>query len=119
MDIIALFLGAFIGLIGWSTLTRFSYAIHDVTHKTDLATKLGEPNGRALFKKMLWWVAGASVAWLVLFGLTCLHFARSDSSQQFLAWFFGGVATTPTFTAYTTTRAARRIYNCKVERAQL
>ena len=119
MDIIALFLGAFIGLIGWSTLTRFSYAIHDVTHKTNLVTKLGEPNGRALFKTMLWWVAGASVVWLVAFGAACLHFVHSDSSQQFLAWFFGGATTTPVFIAYTTTRAAHRIYKRKVERAQL
>lgn len=119
MDIIALFLGAFIGLIGWSTLTRFSYAIHDVTHKTSLATKLGEPNGRALFKKMLWWVAGASVVWLVVFGAACLHFLHSDSPQQFLAWFFGGATTTPVFIAYTTTRAARRIYKPKIERARL
>lgn len=103
MNIIALFLGATIGLLGWSSLTHFSYAIHDVTHKTNLVTKLGEPNGWAHFKKMLWWATGAAVVWLVVFGATCLHFAHSDSSQQFLAWFFGGATTTPLFIAYTTT----------------
>ena len=119
MSIIALFLGATIGMLCWSSLTHFSYAIYDVTHKTNLVTKLGEPNGWAHFKKMLWWAAGAAVVWLAVFGATCWHFAHSDSSQQFLAWFFGGATTIPIFIAYTTTRAARRIYKRKVQRAQL
>ena len=118
MNFFAFFLGASIGLLGWSFLTRLSYAVHDVTHKTSLATKLSAPNGRALFKKMLWWATGAAVVWLVAFGGACLHFAHSDSPQQFLAWFFGGVTITPSFIAYTTTRAVRRFNKRKVEPAQ-
>ena len=118
MNIIALLLGASLGLLGWSFLTRFSYAVHDATNKTNLATKLGAPNGWALFKKMLWWATGASVVWLVVFGGACLHFAHSDSSQQFLAWLFGGLATTPAFIAFTTTRWLRRFKQRNAQRAQ-
>jgi len=40
MNFFAFFLGASIGLLSWSFLTRFSYAVHDVTHKITLASKL-------------------------------------------------------------------------------
>jgi hypothetical protein len=107
MNIIALFLGASIGLLGWSFLTRFSYAVHDATNKINLATKLGDPNSGVL-TKVLWWVAGASFIWLVLSGGACLHFAHADSPNKFLAWFFGGLASTPVFIAFTTARGLRR-----------
>ena len=119
MNFFAFFLGASIGLLSWSFLTRFSYAVHDVTHKITLASKLSAPNGRALFKKMLWWATGVAIVWLGGFGGACLHFAHSDSSQQFLAWLFGVVTITPSFIAYTITRAVRRFNKRKVERAQL
>jgi hypothetical protein len=119
MNIFALLLGTSIGLLSWSFLARLSYAVHDVTSKTSLATKLSGPNGWALFKKMLWWVAGAAVVWLVVFGGTCLHFAHVDSSEKFLAWLFGGLATTPAFIAFTTTRWLRRFKQRNAQRAQL
>jgi hypothetical protein len=119
MNFFALFLGAILGLLSWSFLTRFSYAVHDVTSKTSLATKLSGPNGLALFKKMLWWVAGGAVVWLVVFGGACLHFAHVDSSEQFLTWLFGGLATTPAFIAFTTTRWLRRFKQRIARRAQL
>lgn len=119
MNIFALLLGASTGLLVWSFLARFSYAVHDATNKTNLATKLGAPNGWAIFKKMLWWTAGAAAVWLVVFGEACLHFARADSSQQFLAWLFGGLATTPAFIAFTTTRGLRRFKQRHVQRKQL
>ena len=118
MNIFAIFLGATIGLLGWSFLMRFSYAVHDVTNKTSLATKLSGPNSGAL-PKMLWWAAGASFIWLMVFGGACLHFAYSDASKQFLAWFFGGLATTPAFIAFTTTRWLRRFKQRNAQRAQL
>ena len=118
MNIFALFLGASIGLLGWSFLTRFSYAVHDATNKTNLATKLGDPNSGTL-SKMLWWVVGASFIWLLLFGGVCLHFAGSDSSKQFLAWLFGGLATTPVFIAFTTARGLRRFKQRHAKRAGL
>jgi hypothetical protein len=117
MNFFALFLGATIGLLSWSFLTRFSYAVHDATNKTTLAAKLGDPSGGSL-AKMLWWVTGASVVWLAAFVGACLHFAHSDSPQQFLAWFFGGIATTPAFIAFTTTRWLLRFKQHNAKRAQ-
>jgi hypothetical protein len=118
MNFFGLLRGASIGLLSWSFLTRFSYAVHDATNKTTLATKLGDPSGGSL-AKMLWWATGASVIWLAVFAAACLHFARSDSSQQFLAWFFGGIATTPAFIAFTTIRWLRRFKQHNAKRAQL
>jgi len=88
MTIFAIFLGVAIGLLGWSFLMRFSYAVHDVTNKTSLATKLSDPNSGAL-PKMLWWAAATSLIWLMVFGGACLHFAYSDASKQFPACFLG------------------------------
>jgi uncharacterized membrane protein len=118
MNIFALALGASIGLLSWSLLTRLSYAIHDATSSTNLATKLGDPNSSAL-SKMLWWVAGASIIWLLFFGGACLHYATSDSSKQLLAWLFGGFATTPGFIAITTARGLRRFKQRNAKRAVL
>jgi len=118
MTIFALFLGASIGLLGWSFLTRFSYAVHDATNKTNLATKLGDPKSGAL-SKMLWWVVWASFIWLLSFAGACWHFADSDSPNQLLAWFFGGLATTPVFIAFTTARGLRRFKQRNVKRAGL
>ena len=118
MNIFAIFLGATIGLLGWSFLMRFSYALHDVTNKASLATKLSDPNSGTL-AKMLWWAVGASFIWLMVFGGACLHFAHSDASKQFLAWLFAGLATTPAFIAFTTTKWLRRIKQRNTKRAQL
>lgn len=118
MNIFAIFLGATIGLLGWSFLTRLSYAIHDAANKADLATKLGDPDGAMLYK-LLWWVAVASLIWLMLFGAACLHFAHLGSSNQLVAWFFGGVASTPIFIAFTTTRGLRRLKQHRAKRGQL
>jgi hypothetical protein len=118
MNIFAVLLGASIGLLSWSFLTRFSYAVHDATNKTNLATKLGDPDSGTL-SKMLWWVAGASFIWLLLFGGACLHYATSDSSKQFMAWLFGGLATTPVFIAFTTARGLRRFKQRSAKRVAL
>ena len=116
MNIIALFLGTSMGLLGWSFLTRFSYAIHDAANETNLAIKLSDPNSGAL-SKMLWWVVGASFIWLLVFGGACLHFARSGSPEPFLTWLFGGLAITPGFIAFTTTRGLRRFKQHHAKRA--
>ena len=116
MNNIALFLGAILGFLGWSFLARLSYAIHDVTNKTSLAGKLGDPNSGAI-TKLLWGVAVASLIWSILFGGICLHFVRSDSSKQFIAWFFGGLAIIPVFVAFTTARGLRRYRQHNPKRA--
>jgi len=118
MNIFAIFLGATIGLLGWSFLMRFSYAVHDVTNKTSLATKLSEPNSGAL-PKMLGLAMGLAFIWLIVFGGACWHFAHSDASKLVVAWFFGGLATTPAFIAFTTTRWLRRFKQRNAKRAQL
>jgi len=114
---IAMFLGAILGLLSWSFLTRFSFAIHDAINKTNLATKLSDASGTAL-RKMLGWIAGVSFIWLILFGGSCLHFARSDSPSEFLAWFFGGLTSTPIFIAFTTARGLRRFRQRNAKHAQ-
>jgi hypothetical protein len=116
MNVIALFFGAMIGLVAWSRLTRLSYAVHDATSKVNLATKLSAPNSKTQ-AKLIWCVVAASFIWLVLFSAVCLHFAYADPSKHVLAWFFGGMATTPAFIAYTTARAPRRFKKRKVESA--
>jgi hypothetical protein len=118
MNIFAIFLGSAIGLLGWSFLTHLSYAIHDAANKTNLATKLSDPNG-AILTKLLWWVAVAALIWLMFFSAACWHFAHSNSSSPLVAWFFGGFVTTPIIIAFTTTRGLRRLKQHRAKRAQL
>ena len=108
MSILAIFFGAFIGLIVWSRLTHVSYAIYDSRHEVILATKLADPSS-GMLSKLIWCVAAASFVWLISFGAACLHFAYAYPPSDFLAWFFGSVATTPFFIALTTFRALRRL----------
>ncbi|AHX16173.1 hypothetical protein CH75_05935 [Dyella jiangningensis] len=116
MDIIATFLGAFIGVLGWSLLARFSFAIYDTTHKVSLADKLRHPN---VLSVVLWWFAIAWCTWLIGFGAASVYFARADSSFEYLAWFFGGVAITPLFTAITMVRGVRRYKRSQARRAEM
>jgi 1,4-dihydroxy-2-naphthoate octaprenyltransferase len=118
MNIFAIFLGAGIGLLGWSFLTHLSYAIHDAANKTTLANKLSDPNG-AILTKLLWWVAVTALIWLMFFSAACWHFAHSNSSSSLVACFFGGFMTTSAIIAFTTTRGLRRLKQHSAKRAQL
>ena len=116
MDIIATFLGVALGVLGWSFLARFSFAVYDATHKVSLADRLRDPAGLSM---VLWWYGSGWCAWLIGFGAVCVYFARTDSSFGYLVWFFGGVAAAPVFNAFTMVRGVRRFRRSQARRAEL
>jgi hypothetical protein len=106
MNILAIFFGAMLGLLGWSRLAHLSYAIHDAKNEMSLVSKLSDPKSGAL-AKLLRYLVAASFIWLIFFGSVCLYFAYAESSKHLSAWFFGGVASTPIFIAFTTRKLRR------------
>jgi hypothetical protein len=106
MNILAIFFGAMLGLLGWSRLTHLAYAIHDAKSDMSLVAKLSDPKSGVL-AKLLRCLVAASLIWLMLFGGVCLYFAYAEPSKQLFAWFFGGVASTPIFIAFTTRKLRR------------
>lgn len=108
MDVYSILLG-FAGMIAglylWNRLVLYAISIWISRWKGNIAPDMTWEQIAKLMSVTRWSFLG----WALIFGGACLYFSLRQSPNIHLAWFLGGMATTPIFIWRMTSTMLRRI----------
>jgi hypothetical protein len=97
--------GMTVGLFLWSRLVRYAISDWILRREGSLPPSMTWEQ----IARLMSVVRTSFGGWTLVFGGACLYFSLRQSSNVHLAWFFGGMATTPIFIWRTTSTMLRRI----------
>ncbi|GAA5001813.1 hypothetical protein GCM10025793_06250 [Lysobacter lycopersici] len=97
--------GMIVGLFLWNRLVRYAISIWSASWKGNVPPDMTWEQIAKLMSVTRMCFAG----WALIFGGACLYFSLHQSPNIHLAWFFGGMATTPIFIWRTTSTMLRRL----------
>ena len=97
--------GMIAGLFLWNRLVRYVISIWSTRWEGNVPPAMTWEQ----IAKLMSITRACFGAWALIFGGACLYLGLRQSPNIHLAWFFGGMATTPIFIWRTTSAMLRRI----------